>query len=235
MSSPANARTRSRDSSSEQGRVRVRELAARFGGLHGHHPQGPRRPGARAAAHAHPRRRAAPGPRPPRARLRPPRAAAAGREGAHRRGGRGRSSTTATSIVMDASTTGLAVARRIRAQGGWSQLTVITNGLRIASELAGSPGITVLMTGGRVRQEAMSVVGHLGRRPVRADQRPDRVRRRGRVRPGVRPLRRHRGRGPDQALDGRRGPARSSRSSTTRSGSGSHSRRSAAPTRSTRS
>ena len=55
------------------------------------------------------------------------------------------------SIVMDASTTGLAVARRIRAQGGWSQLTVITNGLRIASELAGSPGITVLMTGGRVR------------------------------------------------------------------------------------
>ena len=66
------------------------------------------------------------------------------------------------SIVMDASTTGLAVARRIRAQGGWSQLTVITNGLRIASELAGSPGITVLMTGGRVRQEAMSVVGHLG-------------------------------------------------------------------------
>jgi DeoR family transcriptional regulator of aga operon/DeoR family fructose operon transcriptional repressor len=66
------------------------------------------------------------------------------------------------SIVMDASTTGLAVARRIRSQGGWSQLTVITNGLRIASELAGSPGITVLMTGGRVREEAMSVVGHLG-------------------------------------------------------------------------
>ena len=41
---------------------------------------------------------------------------------------------------MDASTTALAVARRLRAQGGWSQLTVITNGLRIASELAGSPG-----------------------------------------------------------------------------------------------
>jgi DeoR/GlpR family transcriptional regulator of sugar metabolism len=66
------------------------------------------------------------------------------------------------SIVMDASTTGLAVARRIRQRGQWSGLTVITNGLRIASELAGSPGITVLMTGGRVREEAMSVVGDLG-------------------------------------------------------------------------
>lgn len=66
------------------------------------------------------------------------------------------------SIVMDASTTALAVARRIRARGDWSQLTVITNGIRLASELAGSPGITVLMTGGRVRWEAMSVVGQLG-------------------------------------------------------------------------
>jgi DeoR/GlpR family transcriptional regulator of sugar metabolism len=66
------------------------------------------------------------------------------------------------SIVMDASTTALAVARRLRAQGGWSQLTVITNGLRLASELAGSPGITVLMLGGRVRWEALSVVGPLG-------------------------------------------------------------------------
>ena len=66
------------------------------------------------------------------------------------------------SIVMDASTTGLAVARAIRQHGGWSGLTVITNGLRIATELAGTQGITVLMTGGRVRWQAMSVVGHLG-------------------------------------------------------------------------
>jgi DeoR/GlpR family transcriptional regulator of sugar metabolism len=66
------------------------------------------------------------------------------------------------SIVMDASTTALAVARRLKARGGWSQLTVVTNGLRLASELAGSPGITVLMLGGRVRWEALSVVGQLG-------------------------------------------------------------------------
>jgi len=66
------------------------------------------------------------------------------------------------SIVMDASTTALSVARQIKARGAWSQLTIITNGLRIASDLAGHPGLTVLMLGGRVRWEALSVVGQLG-------------------------------------------------------------------------
>jgi DeoR/GlpR family transcriptional regulator of sugar metabolism len=66
------------------------------------------------------------------------------------------------SIVMDASTTALSVARQLKTRAGWSQLTIITNGLRIAFELAGHPGITVLMLGGRVRWEAMSVVGQLG-------------------------------------------------------------------------
>ena len=66
------------------------------------------------------------------------------------------------SIVMDASTTALSVARHIKARGPWTQLTIITNGLRIAFELAGHPGLTVLMLGGRVRWEAMSVVGQLG-------------------------------------------------------------------------
>jgi DeoR/GlpR family transcriptional regulator of sugar metabolism len=66
------------------------------------------------------------------------------------------------SIVMDASTTALSVARHLKARGGWSQLTVLTNGLRLASELAGHPGIIVLMLGGRVRWEALSVVGQLG-------------------------------------------------------------------------
>ena len=66
------------------------------------------------------------------------------------------------SIVMDASTTALSVARHLKERGGWSQLTVITNGLRLASELAGHPGIVVLMLGGRVRWEALSVVGQLG-------------------------------------------------------------------------
>ena len=66
------------------------------------------------------------------------------------------------SIVMDASTTALQVARSLKRRRGWSHLTVITNGLRLASELAGMPGIAVLMLGGRVRWEALSVVGQLG-------------------------------------------------------------------------
>jgi DeoR/GlpR family transcriptional regulator of sugar metabolism len=66
------------------------------------------------------------------------------------------------SVALDASTTALAIARHLRARGGWVHLTVITNGLRIASELAGVPGITVAMPGGFVRWEAMSVVGPLG-------------------------------------------------------------------------
>ena len=60
------------------------------------------------------------------------------------------------------STTALAVARHLKARGGWAHLTVITNGLRIASELAGSPGISVAMPGGFVRWEALSVVGQIG-------------------------------------------------------------------------
>jgi DeoR/GlpR family transcriptional regulator of sugar metabolism len=66
------------------------------------------------------------------------------------------------SIALDASTTALALARHLKARGSWVHLTVVTNGLRIASELAGYPGITVAMPGGFVRYEALSVVGPLG-------------------------------------------------------------------------
>ncbi len=66
------------------------------------------------------------------------------------------------SIVFDASTTALYVARHLKERSAWHQLTVITNSIRIALELAGHPGITVLLLGGRVRAEALSVVGPLG-------------------------------------------------------------------------
>ncbi len=66
------------------------------------------------------------------------------------------------SIVFDASTSALYVARHLKERAPWHQLTVVTNSIRIALELAGQPGITVLMLGGRVRSEAMSVVGPLG-------------------------------------------------------------------------
>jgi DeoR/GlpR family transcriptional regulator of sugar metabolism len=66
------------------------------------------------------------------------------------------------SVALDASTTALALARHLKERGSWLQLTVITNGLRIASELAGHPGITVAMPAGFVRWEALSLVGPLG-------------------------------------------------------------------------
>ncbi|MGO9178124.1 MAG: DeoR/GlpR family DNA-binding transcription regulator [Candidatus Limnocylindrales bacterium] len=66
------------------------------------------------------------------------------------------------SIALDASTTALYVARHLTEKERWHALTVVTNGMRIASELAGHPGIVVLMPGGRVRFEALSVIGPLG-------------------------------------------------------------------------
>jgi DeoR/GlpR family transcriptional regulator of sugar metabolism len=66
------------------------------------------------------------------------------------------------SIALDASTTALALARHLKARRGWLHLTVITNGLRIAAELAGHPGITVAMPAGFLRWEALSLVGPLG-------------------------------------------------------------------------
>ena len=63
------------------------------------------------------------------------------------------------SIAIDASTTALHVARHLHAK---RELTVITNGVRVATELAGLRGITVLMPGGRLRWEAFSLVGTWG-------------------------------------------------------------------------
>jgi DeoR/GlpR family transcriptional regulator of sugar metabolism len=65
-------------------------------------------------------------------------------------------------IAFDASTTALEVARCLRSRGPWRALTVVTNGLRIAEELAGETGVTILMPGGSMRWEAMSVVGPWG-------------------------------------------------------------------------
>jgi DeoR/GlpR family transcriptional regulator of sugar metabolism len=66
------------------------------------------------------------------------------------------------SIALDASTTALHVARNLARREHWQQLTVVTNGIRIASELAGHAGIVVLMPGGRLRFEALSLIGPLG-------------------------------------------------------------------------
>src|SRR3979411_2977337 len=63
------------------------------------------------------------------------------------------------SIALDASTTAFQIARHLK---GRRELTVVTNGIRVASELAGQPSITVLMPGGAVRWEAFSLVGKWG-------------------------------------------------------------------------
>ncbi len=61
--------------------------------------------------------------------------------------------------MLDPSTSTLSIARHLKDRETWHGLTVVTNSIQIASELAGHPGITVMMLGGRVRWEALSVVG----------------------------------------------------------------------------
>lgn len=63
------------------------------------------------------------------------------------------------SVGLDASTSALLVARHLKSR---RELTVLTNGIRIAAELAGQPGITILMPGGALRWEAFSLVGEWG-------------------------------------------------------------------------
>ena len=62
-------------------------------------------------------------------------------------------------IALDASTTALAVATRIQDR---RELTVITNGIYIALALLDVPSITVLMPGGFVRRDSVSLVGDEG-------------------------------------------------------------------------
>lgn len=62
-------------------------------------------------------------------------------------------------IALDASTTALAVATQIK---GRHELTVITNGIFIALELLDAQSTTVLMPGGFLRRDSVSLVGAEG-------------------------------------------------------------------------
>jgi len=62
-------------------------------------------------------------------------------------------------IALDASTTALSLASHIKAR---RELTVITNSLFIAMALLDAPGITVLMPGGFLRRDSVSLVGTVG-------------------------------------------------------------------------
>jgi DeoR/GlpR family transcriptional regulator of sugar metabolism len=59
-------------------------------------------------------------------------------------------------IALDASTTALTIASHIKNR---RDLTVITNSLAVAMELIESPGINVLMPGGFLRRDSISLVG----------------------------------------------------------------------------
>ncbi len=61
-------------------------------------------------------------------------------------------------VIIDVGSTTLAVAHLLRNR---SQLTVLTPSLRIATELADSPGIRLMLTGGSIRPGELSLVGPL--------------------------------------------------------------------------
>ena len=62
-------------------------------------------------------------------------------------------------VALDSSTTAYYLALELRSK---RELVVVTNGLLIAAALADAPGVTVLVTGGMLRQSAMSLVGDFG-------------------------------------------------------------------------
>ena len=66
-------------------------------------------------------------------------------------------------IALDASTTALQIARRIRDR---RELTVVTSSLFVALELIDSPGIAVVMPGGMLDRDTVSLVGALGTETV---------------------------------------------------------------------
>ena|SRR5437867_806930 len=61
------------------------------------------------------------------------------------------------SIILDSGTTTQQIAKYIRAR---KDLRVITNGVNVAMELLGAPGIQLILLGGVVRQNSFSIVGH---------------------------------------------------------------------------
>ncbi|HEY1091368.1 MAG TPA: DeoR family transcriptional regulator [Burkholderiaceae bacterium] len=59
-------------------------------------------------------------------------------------------------IIIDSGTTTLHMARHLR---GLERVTVMTNGLNIAWELADTPGVDLMLTGGQLRRQSLSIQG----------------------------------------------------------------------------
>ncbi len=62
-------------------------------------------------------------------------------------------------IILDSSSTALAIARHLRRRQG---LTILTNSIAIAYEMLQAPGVDVVMPGGMVRREMGSLIGANG-------------------------------------------------------------------------
>jgi DeoR family transcriptional regulator of aga operon len=67
------------------------------------------------------------------------------------------------SVLLDSGTTTTAIARALKEM---AQLTVITNAINIAAELAGT-NVEVILTGGMLRKNSFSLVGPLAERTLR--------------------------------------------------------------------
>lgn len=67
-------------------------------------------------------------------------------------------------IILDSSTTALQVAGRIKDK---KKITVITNSVKVVTELANAKACKVISTGGNLRENAMSFVGHLAENSIR--------------------------------------------------------------------
>lgn len=59
-------------------------------------------------------------------------------------------------IIIDSGSTTMTLARHLR---GHRDITVMTNGLNVAWELANAPGVELLLTGGLLRKQALSLQG----------------------------------------------------------------------------
>ncbi len=59
-------------------------------------------------------------------------------------------------VFLDTSSTSLAIARLLKRH---RELTVLTNSLAIAQILLDAPGVTVVMSGGRLRRDTVSLIG----------------------------------------------------------------------------
>jgi DeoR/GlpR family transcriptional regulator of sugar metabolism len=64
------------------------------------------------------------------------------------------------SIILDSGTTTQQIAKHIKSR---KNLKVITNGVNVAMELLGAPGIQLILLGGLVRQNSFSTVGHFAK------------------------------------------------------------------------